>query len=51
MGAAAAVGVTLAVEDHATAPAKAPPAPLNGTGPYPVNYGDRCWHEHCVPWP
>jgi hypothetical protein len=51
MGAAAAVGVTLAIEDHATVPAKAPPALLNSTGPYPVNYGDRCWHGHCVPWP
>jgi hypothetical protein len=51
IGAAATVGVTLAVQDHGMAPAQTEPAVRNPVGPYPVNYGDRCWHGHCVPWP
>ena len=49
--AAAAASAPLAAEDHATGPSRAPQGLLNRTGPYPVNYGDRCWHGHCVPWP
>jgi hypothetical protein len=49
LGAAATVGVTLAMEDHKTAPAQT--APRNPAGPYLVSYGSRCWHGHCVPWP
>ncbi|OBA60375.1 hypothetical protein A5647_00975 [Mycobacterium sp. 1100029.7] len=51
IGAAATVGVTLAVQDHDMAPVPAAPAIRTPVGPYPVNYGDRCWHGHCVPWP
>jgi hypothetical protein len=51
IGAAATVGVTLAVQDHDMAPVPAAPVMHGPVGPYPVNYGDRCWHGHCVPWP
>jgi hypothetical protein len=51
IGAAATVGVTLAVEDHSMVPAQAPPSTPIPSGPFLVNYGDRCWHGHCVPWP
>ncbi len=51
IGAAATVGVTLVVEDHGVVPAQAPPATPIPSGPLLVNYGDRCWHGHCVPWP
>nr|WP_231964594.1 hypothetical protein [Mycobacterium sp. E2699] len=51
IGAAATVGVTLAVGDHKTAPAPTAPAVRNPAGPYLVDYGSRCWHGHCVPWP
>ncbi|BAX90602.1 DUF2613 family protein [Mycobacterium shigaense] len=50
IGAAAAVGVTIAVEGHAAVPATTPATQLP-TGPYLVNYGDRCWRGHCIPWP
>jgi uncharacterized protein DUF2613 len=46
MGAAATVGITLAVESHGTGPAQRPPA---RSGPYLVDYGDRCFHGHCLP--
>ena len=46
IGAAATVGVTLAVEDHGIAPAQSPPA---RSGPYLVQYGDRCFQGHCLP--
>jgi Protein of unknown function (DUF2613) len=48
IGAAATVGVTLAVQDHTAAPVQAPPAP---SAPYLVEYGDRCFHGHCLRWP
>lgn len=51
IGAAATVGVTLVVEDHRVVPVQTAPATLNPAGPYLVNYGSRCWHGHCVPWP
>jgi hypothetical protein len=51
IGTAAAVGVTLAVEGHTSAPTQPPPASLNLSRHYPVNYGDRCWHGHCIPVP
>jgi Protein of unknown function (DUF2613) len=50
IGAAVAVGVTVAVEGHAAAPEPAPAKQLPA-GPYLVDYGARCWHGHCVPWP
>ena len=40
MGAAATVGVTLAVEGREAAPTPSPPAPRN-PGPYLVDYGGR----------
>ncbi|MDT5145389.1 MAG: hypothetical protein QOC58_34 [Mycobacterium sp.] len=46
IGAAATVGVTLAVESHTVSPAQGPPAP---SGPNLVEYGDRCFHGHCLP--
>lgn len=49
LGAAATVGVTLAVEDHKAAPAQT--APAAPAGPLLVDYGSRCWHGHCVRWP
>jgi Protein of unknown function (DUF2613) len=51
LGAAATVGVTLAMDDHRTAPAQTAPAARNPAGPHLVDYGSRCWHGHCVPWP
>ncbi len=49
IGSAATVGMTLAMDDHKSMPAQI--APRHPTGPYLVNYGSRCWHGHCVPWP
>jgi len=46
IGAATTVGVTLAVADRHVAPAQGPPNP---SGPYLVQYGDRCFHGHCLP--
>ena len=46
IGAAATVGVTLAVQDHSAAPVQGPPTP---SAPYLVEYGDRCFHGHCLP--
>jgi hypothetical protein len=46
IGAAATVGVTLAVQDNGTAPPQGPPTP---SAPYLVEYGDRCYHGHCLP--
>jgi hypothetical protein len=51
IGAAATVGVTLTVEDHRMEPVPTAPAIPSPAGPYLVNYGSRCWHGHCVPWP
>jgi hypothetical protein len=48
IGAAATVGVTLAVHDHKVAPVQGPPSP---SAPYLVEYGDRCFHGHCIRWP
>jgi hypothetical protein len=46
IGAAATVGVTLALEDHDMTPARELPTPLS---PYLVEYGDRCIEGHCLP--
>jgi hypothetical protein len=54
IGAAATVGVTLGLEgwaDDKMVAAHTPPATRSPTGPYLVDYGSRCWHGHCVPWP
>ena len=49
IGVATTVAVTLAVADHSGAPAQSRPAPWRPTGPYLVQYGDRCFHGHCLP--
>jgi hypothetical protein len=49
IGAAATVGVTLAVDNHSVAPAQSPPTPRNPSGPRLVDYGDRCFQGHCLP--
>ncbi|WP_156687541.1 DUF2613 domain-containing protein [Mycobacterium sp. Marseille-P9652] len=46
IGAAATVGVTLAADRHSAAPARGPAVPA---GPNLVEYGDRCFHGHCLP--
>jgi Protein of unknown function (DUF2613) len=46
IGAAVTIGVTLAVQDHSVAPAPDVPRP---SAPYLVDYGDRCYHGHCLP--
>ena len=46
IGAAATVGVTLAIDDHARAPAQSVPTQ---SSPYLVDYGDRCFHGYCLP--
>ena len=46
IGAAAIVGVTLAVEDHDVARAQRVPTP---SAPHLVEYGDRCYQGHCLP--
>jgi hypothetical protein len=49
IGAAVTVGVTVAVQDHSTAPEQVLSPPRNPSGPYQVEYGDRCIHGHCLP--
>jgi hypothetical protein len=49
IGVATTVGVTLAVADHGVAAVRGRPAPLNPLGPHQVQYGDRCFHGHCLP--
>ncbi|OBF02887.1 MULTISPECIES: DUF2613 family protein [unclassified Mycobacterium] len=49
VGVATTVGVTLAVADHGAAPVRAGPAALIPLGPHQVQYGDRCFHGHCLP--
>ena len=49
IGAAVTVGVTLAVADHSAPPAQSVPTPRNPSGPHLVDYGDRCFHGHCLP--
>jgi hypothetical protein len=45
IGTAATIGVTLAVE-HGAPPAHGIPSQ---SGPHLVEYGDRCYHGHCLP--
>lgn len=46
IGAAATAGVTLAAEDHAAVPAR---APSNPSPHYLAQYGDRCLGGYCLP--
>jgi Protein of unknown function (DUF2613) len=49
VGVATTVGVTLAVADHGVSAVRGRPAPLDPLGPHQVQYGDRCFHGHCLP--
>ncbi len=49
VGVATTVGVTLAVADHGPVPVRGRPALLNPLGLHQVQYGDRCFHGHCLP--
>jgi Protein of unknown function (DUF2613) len=52
IGIATTVGVTLAVADGSVTPAQSRPAPSTRhppSAPYQVEYGDRCFHGHCLP--
>jgi hypothetical protein len=49
MGAAATVGVTLALDDDDMTSARLQTPARNPSGPYLVEYGDRCFHGHCLP--
>ncbi|BBZ73056.1 DUF2613 family protein [Mycobacterium paraseoulense] len=49
VGVATTLGVTVAVADHGMAPTRGRPAVLNPLGPHQVQYGDRCFHGHCLP--
>lgn len=46
IGVATTIGITLAVADDAVR-VQAPPRPVL---PYQVQYGDRCFHGHCLHW-
>ncbi|BBY39516.1 hypothetical protein MMAN_36500 [Mycobacterium mantenii] len=50
VGVAATVGITLAVADHSLVPVPSLQRPALPAGPYQVEYGDRCWHGHCLHW-
>ncbi|ARR80447.1 hypothetical protein A5684_02580 [Mycobacterium intracellulare] len=47
IGVATTIGITLAVADDTAVPVQAPPRPAM---PYQVQYGDRCFHGHCLHW-
>lgn len=49
IGTAATVGVTLAVVDQSATQVQTRPTPRPVSGPYQVDYGDRCFHGHCLP--
>ncbi|APA78107.1 MULTISPECIES: DUF2613 family protein [Mycobacterium avium complex (MAC)] len=48
IGVASTVGITLAATSHAGHPAPPANAPVHPLGPYQVEYGDRCFHGHCL---
>jgi hypothetical protein len=50
VGVATTVGVTLAVADRGPTPVPSLQRPALGSGPYQVEYGDRCFHGHCLHW-
>lgn len=49
IGVATTVGVTLAVADHGVTPVRGRPAAANPLVAWQVQYGDRCFHGHCLP--
>lgn len=49
-GVATTVGITLAVADQSLVPVPSLQRPELGAGPYQVEYGDRCFHGHCLHW-
>ena len=50
VGVATTVGITLAVADHRLVQVQTLQRPALPAGPYQVEYGDRCFHEHCLHW-
>ena len=50
IGVATTVGITLAVADHSLVPVPSLQRPALPAGPYQVEYGDRCFHGHCLHW-
>ncbi|OBG58561.1 MULTISPECIES: DUF2613 domain-containing protein [unclassified Mycobacterium] len=49
VGVATTLGVTLAVADHGLTAVPVRPAALIPLEPHLVQYGDRCFHGHCLP--
>lgn len=50
VGVATTVGITLAVADHSLVQVPSMQRPALPAGPYQVEYGDRCFHGHCLHW-
>lgn len=50
VGVATTVGITLAVADRSLVQVPSLQRPALTTGPYQVEYGDRCFHGHCLHW-
>lgn len=50
VGVATTVGITLAVADQRLVPVPSLQRPALPPGPYQVEYGDRCFHGHCLHW-
>ncbi|WP_374023340.1 DUF2613 family protein [Mycobacterium sp. HNNTM2301] len=49
VGVATTLGVTPAVADHGVTAVRVRPAAPNPLEPHLVQYGDRCFHGHCLP--
>ncbi|ORA16017.1 DUF2613 family protein [Mycobacterium arosiense] len=50
VGVATTVGITLAVADQSLMSVPSLRRPALPAGPYQVEYGDRCFHGHCLHW-
>ena len=50
VGVGTTVGITLAVADQSLVPVPTVQSPALPAGPYQVEYGDRCFHGHCLHW-
>ncbi|RAU96182.1 hypothetical protein DQP58_10570 [Mycobacterium colombiense] len=49
-GVATTVGITLAVADQSLVSVPSLQRPALPEAPYQVEYGDRCFHGHCLHW-
>ncbi|OBH11563.1 hypothetical protein [Mycobacterium sp. E1747] len=49
IGVTTTLGVTPAVADHGVTGVRVRPAALIPLEPHLVQYGDRCFHGHCLP--